>query len=92
MSGRNLGAGALSLWTHVGLSILLKRLRAGYLQLSKHLKDILYYDNYTTDGYSGPAFKVGAGVQGREIYDASSSRGLMVVGGVCDVTSIHYLR
>ncbi|KAE8448784.1 hypothetical protein EG329_008786 [Mollisiaceae sp. DMI_Dod_QoI] len=65
MSGKSLGGGALSIWTH-------------------HLKNIAFYPNYTTDGYSGPAFKAGAGVQAKEIYDAAFDRGLMVVGGVCD--------
>jgi hypothetical protein len=49
------------------------------------LKDIAYFENYTTDGYTGPAFKVGAGVQAREIYDPAFEKGLVVVGGVCDV-------
>jgi hypothetical protein len=57
----------------------------------KYLKDIVYYENYITDGYSGPAFKVGAGVQGKEIYDAAFERGVMVVGGVCDVRSLSCL-
>jgi hypothetical protein len=56
-----------------------------WLTNQKYLKAIAYYDNYTTDGYSGPAFKVGAGVQGFDIYKAAFDRGLMVVGGVCDV-------
>jgi hypothetical protein len=53
------------------------------------LKDIVYHEDYKTDGYVGPAFKVGAGVQAKEIYDAAFDRGLMVVGGVCDVSSLH---
>jgi hypothetical protein len=42
------------------------------------------------DGYSGPAFRVGADVQARDIHDAASDRGLIVVGGTCDVTSLDY--
>jgi hypothetical protein len=53
--------------------------------LEKHLKDITYYENYTTEGYTGPAFKAGAGIQARDIYEAAFKKGLMVVGGVCDV-------
>jgi hypothetical protein len=53
--------------------------------VKKYLKDIVFYDNYVTEGYSGPAFKVGSGVQGIDIYQAASDQGLIIVGGICDV-------
>ncbi|CAG8981889.1 hypothetical protein HYALB_00013562, partial [Hymenoscyphus albidus] len=46
-----------------------------------HLKDIVYHDEYITEGYTGPAFHVGAGVQAREIYKVAYELRLMVVGG-----------
>jgi hypothetical protein len=49
------------------------------------LKDIVFYDNYVTEGYNGPALKVGSEVQGKDIYQAASEQGLIIVGGICDV-------
>lgn len=54
----------------------------------QHLKDITHIPEYTTEGYTGPAFKVGAGVQAQKIYKVAYGLGLMVVGGVCDVNSL----
>ncbi|KAL7269882.1 hypothetical protein RUND412_007436 [Rhizina undulata] len=45
------------------------------------LKEITYYPSFSGFGYSGPAFKVGTGIQGFEIYEAAYAQGLMVVGG-----------
>ena len=53
---------------------------------AKNLKDIQFYDNFTfAGGYTGPAFKVGAGVQGSEILTAAAAKGHIVATGVCDV-------
>jgi hypothetical protein len=49
------------------------------------LKDIVFYDNHVTKGYNGPVFKVGSGVQGKDICRASSEQGLIIVGGIFDV-------
>ncbi|OOQ85091.1 FAD binding domain protein [Penicillium brasilianum] len=46
-----------------------------------HLKDITYIKNYKTSGYSGPAVKMGAGVQAHEIYEKANELGFSVVGG-----------
>lgn len=46
------------------------------------LKDIEFF-NYTSYGYSGPAVKMGAGVQGFEAYSAADQVGLNVLGGEC---------
>ncbi|KAJ8516728.1 hypothetical protein ONZ45_g5994 [Pleurotus djamor] len=57
---------------------------AGYASLSIrtfNLKGIQYIPDFQDQAYSGPAFKVGAGVQVREIYAAAHSHGLVVVGG-----------
>lgn len=37
-------------------------------------------------GYSGPAFRVGAGVQASDILKAAADRKHMVVTGICDVS------
>lgn len=52
----------------------------------QHMKDIEFYNQFVTDGYDGPAFRVGAGVQASEIYKVAYDNGVMVVGGVCDVS------
>lgn len=46
-----------------------------------HLKSINFYQTYTTSSYSGPAIKVGAGVQGFELYEAAEKFGVTAVGG-----------
>ncbi|KAK2769895.1 hypothetical protein FQN53_005828 [Emmonsiellopsis sp. PD_33] len=48
-----------------------------------YFKDIDYIDEYVdeVEGYSGPAFKCGVGVQAFEIYKAASEKGRVVVGG-----------
>ncbi|PGH15053.1 hypothetical protein AJ80_05678 [Polytolypa hystricis UAMH7299] len=57
---------------------------AGSLSLWTHkLKDIKFIKNHKTTGYTGPAFKVGAGVQVFEIYEAAHKNGVTVLGGIC---------
>ncbi|KAJ3038055.1 hypothetical protein HDV00_001015 [Rhizophlyctis rosea] len=46
-----------------------------------NLQDIEYIPSYNKHGYKGPAFKVGAGVQVRDINAAAAKHGLMIVGG-----------
>ncbi|KAL0936090.1 restculine oxidase [Colletotrichum truncatum] len=46
-----------------------------------HLKSINFYDNYKSSSYSGPALKVGAGVQGFELYEAADKYDVTAVGG-----------
>ncbi|OTB00611.1 hypothetical protein M426DRAFT_267397 [Hypoxylon sp. CI-4A] len=56
----------------------------GSLVLWTHkLKDVGFL-NYSSSYYTGPAIKVGAGVQFSETYPAAASRGFRVVGGYCD--------
>ncbi|KAF2449794.1 FAD-binding domain-containing protein [Karstenula rhodostoma CBS 690.94] len=55
----------------------------GGLGLWMHnLKDIGFF-NYTSYGYSGPAVKMGAGVQGSEAFAAADQAGWNVLGGEC---------
>jgi hypothetical protein len=46
------------------------------------LKDIKLV-NHTSEEYTGPAFKMGAGVQAFEAYTAAHKVGLSVLGGQC---------
>jgi hypothetical protein len=62
---------------------------AGSLAVWKHhLKDISHIPAYKGSGYSGAAFKIGAGVQGFEIMAAARDKGLIVVGGECPTVGI----
>lgn len=53
-----------------------------------HLKEMTHIPTYRDFGYSGPAFKLGAGVQGFEIMAAARDKGLIVVGGECPTVGI----
>ena len=81
---KSVGAGALSVWTH-------------------RLKDIEFIERYNscrggggggkgggtrTGGYSGPAFRLGAGVETEEVYRAAEANNVTVVGGECRTVGI----
>ncbi|KAI4951192.1 Zinc finger E-box-binding homeobox 1 [Alternaria rosae] len=53
-----------------------------------HLKDITHVPTFKGSEYNGPAFKIGAGVQGFELMAASRDKGLVVVGGECPTVGI----
>ncbi|KAI1388030.1 FAD-binding domain-containing protein [Hypoxylon trugodes] len=54
---------------------------AGAVSLWTHnMKDIKYYENYEEGSYKGPAFKMGAGVQVFEAYEAAHKQNLTIVG------------
>lgn len=62
----------------------------GALSLWTHnLKDIRFISNYETGDYTGPAFKLGAGVQGFELYEAAEAHGVTTVSGICPVSMAH---
>jgi hypothetical protein len=44
--------------------------------------------NHTSDAYTGPALKMGAGVQAFEAYAAAHEAGLSVLGGQCITVGI----
>ncbi|KAL9009835.1 MAG: hypothetical protein Q9173_005170 [Seirophora scorigena] len=52
-----------------------------------HMKDIDFFD-YKDDRYTGKAYKIGAGVQGIEAYEAGNKIGLTVVSGECPTVGI----
>lgn len=51
------------------------------------LKDITF-SNYTSEAYTGPAVKMGAGVQAFEAYAAGKKAGLDVLGGECPTVGV----
>ncbi|KAK6087223.1 FAD binding domain-containing protein [Seiridium cupressi] len=73
--GRSTGAGGLAVWTH-------------------HLKSLEVIQTFEIDAgvgkasYSGPALKMGSGVQGFEAESFASQSGLVVVGGWCPSVGI----
>ncbi|KAF2855742.1 FAD-binding domain-containing protein [Plenodomus tracheiphilus IPT5] len=61
----------------------------GALSVWTHgLKDIQYIQSYRSTSYSGPAFKVGAGVQGFELYQAADKYGVSAVAGICPTVGV----
>ena len=60
----------------------------GSLALWTHnLKNMTFFD-YSSPHYTGPALKVGAGVQFSEAYSAAAERNLRVLGGYCPTVGI----
>lgn len=54
----------------------------GALSIRTHLfQDIQFISRFKTSTYSGPVFKVGSGVQGRELYKVAKQYGYAIVGG-----------
>ncbi|TQN68547.1 FAD-linked oxidoreductase ZEB1 [Colletotrichum shisoi] len=55
---------------------------AGSLSIWTHnFKKIQYLESYQQDSYSGPVFKLGAGVRAFEVYEAAAQYGVTAVGG-----------
>jgi hypothetical protein len=46
-----------------------------------YLKDASYYAEYKTDDYTGPAFKLGAGIQVLDANRLAKERGVTLIGG-----------
>lgn len=66
-----------------------KGIGAGALSLWTHkLNDIKFYKSYTYGSYSGPAFKLGAGVNTEDVYTAAEANGVTAVGGECRVSKV----
>ncbi|KAI1138398.1 FAD binding domain protein [Hypoxylon sp. FL0543] len=55
----------------------------GALGLWTHNLKSIDFLNYSSSAYTGPAAKMGAGVQAFEMYTAAGAHGLRVVGGTC---------
>lgn len=57
---------------------------AGALSIWTHsFKDVEFYESYKTSNYSGPALKIGAAIENKELYAAAETYGVTAVGGLC---------
>ncbi|EED19033.1 conserved hypothetical protein [Talaromyces stipitatus ATCC 10500] len=55
---------------------------AGALSIwTHHLKSLRYIPSYSDSTYSGPAVKMGAGIQAQEVYEFAHANGITVIGG-----------
>lgn len=73
---------------NTGHDFLGKSTGAGALSIWTHnMKSIQVLEKYNSNSYSGPAFKIGAGVQVRDIYEAAEREGFTAVGGECRVST-----
>lgn len=62
---------------------------AGSLSLWTHgFKDLVYYDNYQSEAYSGLAFKIGSGFQVFELYEAAEKYQVTAIGGLCSTVGV----
>jgi len=69
---------------NTGHDFLGKSAGAGALSIWTHnLKFIQFIQNYKINDYSGPAMKLGAGVEVGELYAAADKYGVSAVGGEC---------
>ncbi|KAM7189024.1 6-hydroxy-D-nicotine oxidase [Naviculisporaceae sp. PSN 640] len=74
---------------NTGHDFLGKSTGAGSLSIWTHkLKSIQYLRNIRTRSYTGPAFKLGAGVQVHELYEAAHQQGVTALGGECDSVGV----
>ncbi|RMZ72686.1 Restculine oxidase [Pyrenophora seminiperda CCB06] len=61
----------------------------GALSIWTHgLKDIKYAEDYESLTYKGPVFKLGAGVQGFELYQAADKYGVSAIAGICPTVGV----
>lgn len=60
----------------------------GSLSLWTHNLKGISILNYTSDGYTGPAVRLGAGIQAYEAYPAVAAQGLQITGGLCPTVGI----
>ena len=58
------------------------------LSLWTHNLKSIEFLNYTSTLYTGPAIKMGAGVQAFEAYEAANGQGLRIVGGECPTVGL----
>ncbi|KAI4650735.1 hypothetical protein J4E93_003092 [Alternaria ventricosa] len=61
----------------------------GALSIWTHgLKEIKYVEDYESSTYKGPVFKVGAAVQGFELYEAADKYGISAIAGICPTVGV----
>jgi hypothetical protein len=62
--------------------------KGGLTLWTHNLKETNFIPTYKSSSYTGPAFKVGAGVQGFEVLNAANKTGTRMVGGTCPTVGI----
>lgn len=55
---------------------------------TRPMKKIEHIPNYRSRGYSGPALRVGAGVEVHELYEFAAKFGLEAIGGECPTVGV----
>ncbi|KAH7150198.1 hypothetical protein B0J13DRAFT_285323 [Dactylonectria estremocensis] len=75
---------------NTGHDFLGKSTGAGALNIWTHnLKNLEFLQDYQSAGeYKGPAFKIGAGIQVVELYEAANKEGYTAVGGECRTVGV----
>ena len=68
---------------NTGHDLLGKSTGKGALGIWTHYLKSIDFLTYTSEKYTGPAAKLGAGVQSWEAYEAANANGLRIVGGTC---------
>ncbi|PCG96567.1 FAD-binding, type 2 [Penicillium occitanis (nom. inval.)] len=61
---------------------------AGSLSVWMHNFNAIQYKDWSDAHYTGPAFKVGAGIMGYQIMEAAHAKNLVVVGGECPTVGL----
>lgn len=54
------------------------------------MKDLEFYETFTSPGgsYTGPAIKIGAGIENKELFAAAEQYGVTAVGGLCTTVGV----
>lgn len=73
---------------NTGHDLLGKSTGKGALGIWTHYLKSTRFSTYRSATYSGPAAKLGAGIQGWEAYEAANANGLRVVGGTCPTVGV----
>ncbi|KAH6679924.1 hypothetical protein F5X68DRAFT_244846 [Plectosphaerella plurivora] len=74
---------------NTGHDFLGKSTGAGALSIwTRHLKEIKLIEDYKSHCYEGPAMRLGAGVEVRELYEAADAAGYTAVGGECRTVGV----
>ncbi|PVH96910.1 putative isoamyl alcohol oxidase [Periconia macrospinosa] len=66
-----------------GHDLLGKSRGPGALELWTHKMNDITFLTHASEHYSGPAVKLGAGVQGNQILEAANARGMVALSGTC---------
>ena len=73
---------------NTGHDLLGKSTGKGALGIWTHYLKSTSFSTYQSATYSGPAAKLGAGIQGWEAYEAANAREVRIVGGTCPTVGV----